>query len=118
MSRRADIDTEIDAITEELEALTVEFTRRRAAIVTRLSTLRRHRDNTITTPVVAVEVLSDDEDRPLSRGDLAEITNNYRGNRGVRGRVIRVGSRRVTIIDDNGIEHTRAPHNLRRIQRI
>ena len=50
--------------------------------------------------------------RIIEQNDIVIITNNYRNKKGTIGRVTNVTDKRVTLLDQDNIFHTRALHNV------
>lgn len=99
---RARTQQEIDDLTEDLRVLTLQFTRGTTRINNRLVRLTNQLNNT--------------EPNTFRVGDTVEITNNYRGNRGVQGIVTKVTKKQVTLREQRGNNtafHTRSYKNVR-----
>jgi hypothetical protein len=99
---RIQTQKEIDELTEDLRQLTLQFNKGTTRINNRLARLTNKLNNT--------------DPNTFSVGDLVEITNNYRGNRGVQGIVTRVTKKQVTLREQRGNNseyHTRSFKNVR-----
>jgi hypothetical protein len=93
---------EIDRLTAKLNRLQINFQRETTEINQALARLADSEDDT---PTITV-------------GSSVEITNNYKGNRGVRGIVQRITKKRVFIQERREkriVEHIRSFKNIRLI---
>jgi hypothetical protein len=91
---------EIDRLTAKLNRLQINFQRETTEINQALARLADSEDDT---PTITV-------------GSSVEITNNYKGNRGVRGIVQRITKKRVFIQERREkriVEHIRSFKNIR-----
>lgn len=96
---------EINDLTEQLEELTIQYQEESRRLRQRIERLRASERNNETSRT-----------NPYRVGDIVTITNNYQGNYGVTGVVVRVTRTRVTIEEHRDSEiytHTRSFTNVR-----
>ena len=105
MENNLNLEREIQAITDEIHQLTIEFDRRAKGLQQRLTRLQLflRTDNT-------------DIKNHLSLGDTVEIINNYRGRKGTTGIITKLTPKRVTLRDKNNQSHTRSYANVRKVE--
>lgn len=125
MSNNSDsIDTEIAAITQQIDSLVIDFNRKTAELKQRLEQLKSDKskktsiDTGIDTSNKGIDKDDSDSERELRLGDTVEITNNYLYKRGTKGVVVKITKARVTLRDTNNILHSRSHNNVRRITYI
>lgn len=99
------LDREIQAITDEIQQLTLEFNLRTDRLQRRLTRLQVQHSDTTT-----------DNTNQLQLGDIVEITNSYRGKKGVTGTVIHLTKKRVTLRDYHNQSYTRSYNNVRKVE--
>ena len=105
MKNNLNLEREIQAITDEIQQLTIEFDRRAKGLqqrLTRLQSFLRTEDT--------------DTINHFSLGDTVEIINNYRGRKGTIGIITKLTSKRVTFRDKNNQSHTRSYANVRKVE--
>ena len=124
MSNNSDsIDTEIAAITQQIDSLVIDFNRKTAELKQRLEQLKSDKskksiDIGIDISNKGIDKDNSDSDRELRLGDTVEITNNYLYKRGTKGVVVKITKARVTLRDTNNTLHLRSHNNVRRITYI
>jgi hypothetical protein len=99
-------DIDINRLTNRLRALTVEAAARTAeanALAGVICELQRQRQS----PAHRVT-----RGEAIVTGDTVQITNDYKGQRGTIGVVTRATRARVTLVDANGVLHTRGRNNV------
>ena len=133
------IDREIAAITNEIDALVLDFNKRTKQLKTRLEKLQTEKKNSVNTDTDTFEKVTDRFDknnsgididnidigdvieakkRPLQLGDTVVITNNYLYKKGTRGVIVKLTKSRVTLRDTNNALHTRSRNNIQRLLNI
>ena len=124
MSNNSDsIDTEIAAITQQIDSLVIDFNRKTTELKQRLEQLKSDKtkisiDTGIDIGNKGIDNNDSDSDRELRLGDTVEITNNYLYKRGTKGVVVKITKARVTLRDTNNTLHSRSHNNVRRITYI
>ena len=119
---------ELVELQKELENLTIEFNRRASKINERLvqiqirqaksleAKIERDR-STDNNNVGEIEEVFADEDNTIHIGSIVEITNSYKGKKGIQGEVTKINRSgdRCTLKDSSGNLHIRAPWNLKKL---
>jgi hypothetical protein len=100
------IDREIQQLINDFEQLKIEFNTKSDIITGKLTKLRsKVKRNTPSTPTIDLEA-----------GHIVEITNNYKGTKGIVGTIERVTDKQVTLREyhTNKI-YTRSKNNVKRL---
>ena len=95
-------DREIEQLTNDLEQLQLQIN----TVNARLRIIRRNRENTNTTDT-DTEAVRADEIGPIAVGDTVQVTNKYKGRRGVVGEVIKLTPTQAVVRPRNGGEDFR-----------
>ena len=104
-------DREIEQLTNDLEQLQLQIN----TVNARLRIIRRNRENT-NTPDTRTREVQADKIGPIAVGDTVQVTNKYKGRRGVIGEVIKITPTQAVVRPRNGEEDFRKyKANLRRV---
>ena len=116
-------DREIDELQRELEQLTIEFNKRASKINDRLELIRLQqakqegqRIDINRVGEVDREVFENDN-KTIRIGNIVEITNPYKGKKGLQGSVVKINRTgdRCILKTSTGETYIRAPWNLKKL---
>jgi hypothetical protein len=103
ITTQSDQVEEIDSLIEELQALRLDFEERSEALALRIQRLQFTQEAPPPRPT---------RGNPYLVQDIVRITNNYQGQRGTQGVVVRVTPRRVVLRTEGNREYTRSYRNV------
>ena len=102
---------QINQIINQLETLsleTVRLTEELKALQGTTGTTKRKKGNPLCNPIQVLFT----NDNPYNIGDEVEITNSYRGQKGISGIVTHVSKKQVKLTSPAGQEYSRAFKNV------
>jgi hypothetical protein len=90
-------DLRIIELAEEIERLSIELNRRISIASEEILTTATPIDTTTTTQITSTASVPEVTTHRFQLGDLVEITNNYKGNYGRRGKITKITKSQVAI---------------------